>query len=169
MTFREKIPRRLVNPHPLLRREISVLAAGDCQQLIRNVNFVQRFVQANGMRVRDRRICIALNHQNRRQAGSNPQPVARSSGAIDDLQWGDIAWSSDDWILCSVAQNVNGCFKVRPDGSSRTQVSDGGPNCTPPGFEQSGDTDPGWSSDGKTIYSTRGLCHRSPSRRTGPV
>jgi Tol biopolymer transport system component len=94
--------------------------------------------------------------------GANPQPIARSSGAIDDMQWGDIAWSSDDWILFSVAQNVNGCFKVRtdkirPDGSSRTQVSDGGPNCTPPGFEQSGDADPGWSSDGKTIYSSRGF------------
>src|SRR5271165_3509020 len=37
--------------------------------------------------------------------GSNPQKVASSSGAIDDLQWGDIAWSPDDWILFSVAQN----------------------------------------------------------------
>jgi Tol biopolymer transport system component len=94
--------------------------------------------------------------------GSNPQKIASSSGAVNDLQWGDIAWSSDDWILFSVAQNVNGCFKVRtdkirPDGSSRTQVSDGGPNCTPAGFEQSGDADPGWSSDGKTIYSSRGF------------
>jgi len=94
--------------------------------------------------------------------GSNPQPIARSSGAINDMQWGDIAWSRDDWILFSVAQNVNGCFKVRtdkirPDGSSRTQVSDGGPNCTPPGAEQSGDADPGWSADSKTIYSSRGF------------
>jgi hypothetical protein len=72
---------------------------------------------------------------------ANPQPIARSSGAIDDLQWGDIAWSSDDSILFSVAQNVNGCFKartekIRPDGSSRTQVSDGGPNCAPPGLNR---------------------------------
>jgi len=94
--------------------------------------------------------------------GGNPQQIARESGSIDDLQWGDIAWSAEDWILFSVAQNVNGCFKVRtdkirPDGSSRTQVSDGGPNCTPAGFEQSGDADPGWSSDGKTIYSSRGF------------
>jgi hypothetical protein len=94
--------------------------------------------------------------------GSNPQKVASSSGAIDDMQWGDIAWSRDDWILFSVAQNVNGCFKVRtdkirPDGSSRTQVSDGGPNCTPAGAEQSGDADPGWSADSKTIYSSRGF------------
>jgi Tol biopolymer transport system component len=94
--------------------------------------------------------------------GSNPVAIAQSSGAVDDMQWGDIAWSSTNWILFSVAQNVNGCFKVRtdkirPDGTSRTQVSDGGPNCTPPGFEQSGDADPGWSSDGKTIFSSRGF------------
>jgi len=94
--------------------------------------------------------------------GTNLQQIARSSGAVDDMQWGDIAWSSTDWILFSVAQNVGGCFKVRidkirPDGSARTQVTDGGPNCTPPGFEQSGDADPGWSADGATIYSSRGF------------
>jgi Tol biopolymer transport system component len=94
--------------------------------------------------------------------GSHPQKVASATGAIDDLTWGDLAWSRDDWLLFTVAQNVNGCFKVRtdkirPDGSSRTQVSDGGPNCTPPGFEQSGDADPGWSADSQTIYSSRGF------------
>ncbi len=94
--------------------------------------------------------------------GSNPQKVATSSGAVDDMQWGDIAWSRDNWILFSVAQDLNGCFKVRtdklrPDGSSRTHVTDGGPNCTPPGAEQSGDADPGWSADSKTIYSSRGF------------
>jgi len=94
--------------------------------------------------------------------GSDPVLIAQSSNTVDDMQWGDIAWGPDDWILFSVAQNVNGCFKVRtdkirPDGSSRTQVSDGGPNCTPPGFEQSGDADPGWSPDGNTIYSSRGF------------
>jgi len=112
-----------------------------------------------------KRIALNVGHPNTiwtiNPDGSNPQQVASSSGAINDLQWGDI-WSSDDWILFTVAQNVNGCFKVRtdkipPDGSSRTQVSDGGPNCTPAGFEQSGDADPGWSSDGKTIYSSRGF------------
>ena len=36
-------------------------------------------------------------------------------------------------------------------------MSDGGPNCTPPGLEQSGDADPGWSADGATIYSSRGF------------
>jgi Tol biopolymer transport system component len=94
--------------------------------------------------------------------GSNAQKIATSSNTVDDMQWGDIAWSNDDWILFSVAQNVDGCFKVRtdkirPDGSSRTQVSDGGPNCTPPGAEQSGDADPGWSADSTTIYSSRGF------------
>ncbi len=97
-----------------------------------------------------------------RSDGSAPQKIATSSNTVDDMQWGDIAWSRDNWILFSVAQNVNGCFKVRtdkirPDGSSRTQVSDGGPNCTPPGAEQSGDADPGWSADSQTIYSSRGF------------
>jgi Tol biopolymer transport system component len=94
--------------------------------------------------------------------GSNPTPVARSGNTVNDKQWGDLAWSRENWLLFSVAQDVNGCFKVRtdkilPDGSQRTQVSDGGPNCTPPGLEQSGDADPGWSADGKTIYSSRGF------------
>lgn len=75
---------------------------------------------------------------------------------------GDLAWSSDDWILMVVPTEVGGCFKtgldkMRPDGSARTKVSDGGPNCTPMGMEQSGDADPGWSADGKTIYSSRGF------------
>jgi Tol biopolymer transport system component len=94
--------------------------------------------------------------------GSNPQLIAQPTGAADDLQWGDYAWSSDNWILFSVAQNTNNCFKVRldkmrPDGTSRTPVDDGGPNCTPPGMEQSGDADPGFSPDGQTIFSSRGF------------
>jgi Tol biopolymer transport system component len=94
--------------------------------------------------------------------GSNPQVIARPSGTPDDLVWGDFAWSSDDWILFTVGQNIDNCFKVRtdkirPDGTSRTQVTDGGPNCTPAGREQSGDADPGFSPDGKTIFSSRGF------------
>jgi len=94
--------------------------------------------------------------------GSNPQRIAVSSNTVDDRQWGDIAWSRDNWILFSVAQDVDGCFKVRtdkirPDGLSRTPVTDGGPNCTPPGAEQSGDADPGWSANSQTIYSSRGF------------
>jgi hypothetical protein len=94
--------------------------------------------------------------------GSSPMRVASASGVEDDLFWGDLAWSREDWLLFTVAQNVNGCFKVRtdkirPDGAHRTRVSDGGPNCTPPGREQSGDADPGWSADGETIYSSRGF------------
>jgi Tol biopolymer transport system component len=94
--------------------------------------------------------------------GTGQQLVAQPSGTLDDLRWDDFAWSSDNWILFTVAQNTNNCFKVRldkirPDGSSRTQVTDGGPNCTPPGLEQYGDSDPGFSADGQTIYSSRGL------------
>ena len=95
--------------------------------------------------------------------GSNPQIVAAASGAADDLLWGDIAWSSDNWILLVVGESVNGAFcksrvdKIRPDGSARTQVTDGGTSCTPPGTEAVGDADPGWSSDGSIIYSSRGF------------
>jgi Tol biopolymer transport system component len=94
--------------------------------------------------------------------GSNPQKVAAASGSVYDVKWGDVAWSHDNWILFVAAQNVNGCFKVqvdkiRPDGSSRTQMSDGGPSCSVPGIEPSGDADPGWSADSKTIYSSRGF------------
>lgn len=94
--------------------------------------------------------------------GSDMHLVGAPSGGLDDSRWGDFAWSSDDWILFSVAQFTNNCFKVRldkvrPDGADRTQVTDGGPYCTPNGWEQSGDADPGFSADGKTIYSSRGF------------
>ncbi len=95
--------------------------------------------------------------------GSNPHTVGSASGAADDWVWGDIAWSREDWILFVVGQTANGSFcnsrvdKMRPDGSERTQLTDGGSSCTPPGKEAIGDADPGWSSDGQTIYSSRGL------------
>jgi len=94
--------------------------------------------------------------------GTGQQLVAQPSGALDDEAWFDIAWSSDNWIYFVVKQNTNNCFKVRldkirPDGSARTQVTDGGPNCTPPNMEPYGDADPGISADGQTIYSSRGL------------
>lgn len=94
--------------------------------------------------------------------GSNDHLLGAPSGAVDDENWGDPAWSSDNWILFTVGQDTNNCFKVRldkirPDGTDRTQVTDGGPNCTPSGKEQSGDADPGFSADGKTIYSSRGF------------
>src|SRR5262245_8616241 len=94
--------------------------------------------------------------------GSHAHRVATPTGASDDLRWGDIAWSRDNWILFVVAQTAAGCFKtrvdkIRPDGRARTKVSDGGPNCTPQGAEQSGDADPGFSPDGMTIYSSRGF------------
>ena len=99
--------------------------------------------------------------------GSNTHPVGGPTGADDDQRWNDFAWSSDDWIVFTVGQTVNGCFnvrvdKIRPDGSDRTKVSGGGPNCTPPGREQSGDADPGVSADGKTIYSSRGFPYPPP-------
>lgn len=94
--------------------------------------------------------------------GSGRRHILDPVGPPDELTFGDIAWSSDDWILFAVAQDTAGCFKVRldkirPDGSARTRVTDGGPNCTPSGMEQSGDADPGFSSDGRTIYSSRGF------------
>ena len=94
--------------------------------------------------------------------GTGQQLVAQPSGALDDEAWFDIAWSSDNWIYFVVKQNTNNCFKVRldkirPDGSARTQVTDGGPNCTPPNMEPYGDADPGISADGQTVYSSRGL------------
>jgi Tol biopolymer transport system component len=94
--------------------------------------------------------------------GSDVKRVGSPSGAPDDLGWGDFAWSSDDWILFTVAENVDGCFKVRldkirPDGSARTKVTDGGPHCTPEGKEQCGDADPGFSADGQTIFTSRGF------------
>ena len=94
--------------------------------------------------------------------GSGQQLVAQPSGALDDLAWFDIAWSSDNWIYFVVKQTTNSCLKVRldkirPDGSLRTQVTDGGPNCTPPNMEPYGDADPGISADGQTVYSSRGL------------
>jgi len=99
--------------------------------------------------------------------GSGRRLIAMPSGTDDDRQWGDPAWSSDDWILFTVAQFTDGCFKVRldkmrPDGSSRTKVTDGGSDCTPPGKEQSGDSDPGFSADGKTIFSSRGFSNAPP-------
>ena len=95
--------------------------------------------------------------------GSKPAKVGGPSGTPDDLYWSDIAWSPQDWILFVVGENVNGCNKartdkIRPDGSARTQVSDGGTDCTPPGgMNPYGDSDPGWSADGLTIFSSRGM------------
>ena len=94
--------------------------------------------------------------------------IVEAKGPPDDLTFGDPAWSSDDWILFVVAQDTGDCFKaridkIRPDGTARTRVSDGGPSCTPPGKEQCGDADPAFSADGSTIYSSRGL----PTAPTG--
>jgi len=94
--------------------------------------------------------------------GTGKQVVGQPSGALDDLIWHDPLWSSDNWIYFVVEQNTNQCLKVRldkirPDGTLRTQVTDGGTNCTPPNMEPYGDADPGISADGQTIYSSRGL------------
>ncbi len=94
--------------------------------------------------------------------GSGAHEAARPGGDEKDLIWGDPAWSIDDWILMTVGEDRGGdCFKVRldkirPDGGNRTQVTDGGPYCTSPGKEQSGDADPAFSADGKTIFTSRG-------------
>jgi Tol biopolymer transport system component len=62
--------------------------------------------------------------------GTNPQLLLKPSGAPQEQNFGDTAWSSDNWILFSVGQTVENCFKVRldkirPDGSGRTQVTGG--------------------------------------------
>jgi Tol biopolymer transport system component len=108
--------------------------------------------------------------------GSEAHEVGRPSGSSLDFEWGDIAWSSQDWILFVVAENDanNTCFKtrldkIRPDGTERTQVTDGGPNCTPAGMEQSGDADPGFSADGATIYTSRGFPASPPGIPGGTV
>jgi hypothetical protein len=103
--------------------------------------------------------------------GSNVHRIGGPSGSADDQRWNDIAWSRDDWIVFTVGQTVNGCFnvrvdKIRPDGLDRTTVSSGGPYCTPPGREQSGDADPAVSADGKTIYNSRGFPYPRPAFRT---
>lgn len=99
--------------------------------------------------------------------GSDKRVVARVSGRPDDRHMSDFLWSRDNWIYFTVEQHIDGCFKVRidrirPDGSERTQITDGGPHCTPAGFEQSGDSDPGISPDGLTLYSSRGLPRSVP-------
>jgi Tol biopolymer transport system component len=99
--------------------------------------------------------------------GSNPRLVGAPGGGDDDQRWNDIAWSSDDWIYFTVGQTVAGCFnvridRIRPDGTGRERVTDGGPYCTPPGREQSGDADPGISADGRTVYSSRGFPYPPP-------
>lgn len=108
--------------------------------------------------------------------GSNGHEIGRPSGGNLDFQWGDIAWSSQDWILFVVAENNtnNTCFKtrldkIRPDGTQRTQVTDGGPNCTPAGMEQNGDADPGFSADGATIYTSRGFPASPPGIPGGTI
>lgn len=101
--------------------------------------------------------------------GSDAHEIARPARGNLDLFWGDIGWSSQDWILFVVAETgaSGACFKtrldkIRPDGTRRTQVTDGGPNCTPAGMEQSGDADPGFSADGTMIYTSRGFPYSAP-------
>lgn len=137
------------------------LATGRETQLTHSGNAVQGVWSLDGQRIAYlsyRKSALWIMHAD----GSHPQLVGQPSGALDDLTWGDLAWSRDNWLLFSVAQNTQHCFKVRldkmrPDGTARTQVTDGGPSCTPPGMEQSGDADPGFSADGKTIFSSRGF------------
>jgi Tol biopolymer transport system component len=106
--------------------------------------------------------------------GTQPREIGKATGSADDALWGDLAWSSDDWLVFVVGEEPTGpCFKtrldkIRPDGTERTQVSDGGSNCTPTGMEQSGDADPGISADGQTIYTSRGE-PRSPAGTSPPV
>ena len=94
--------------------------------------------------------------------GSGPHEIGHPTGADSDLTWGDLAWSSQNWILFVVGEKSDTCYKarldkIRPDGTGRTEVTDGGPNCVGPGLEQCGDADPGFSPDGNMIYTSRGF------------
>jgi hypothetical protein len=99
--------------------------------------------------------------------GSNATLLGQPSGAQSDLQWADPLWSSDNWIYFVVEQNINGCLNVRidrlrPDGTARTQITNGGTQCSLPNHEPAGDADPGISPDGSTLYSSRGLASDVP-------
>lgn len=99
--------------------------------------------------------------------GSERRRIGGPSGAPDDLAWGDWLWSVDDWIYFVAVEEIDGCRKsridrIRPDGSERTGITDGGPFCTPPGLEAVGDADPGISPDGRMLYSSRGLPESVP-------
>jgi Tol biopolymer transport system component len=140
---------------------VYTLATGQETRLTHNGIAVQPVWSPDGQRI------AYLSYQNAslwimHADGSQPMLLGQPSGRSDELTWGDLAWSRDDWVLFSVAQKIQNCFKVRldkirPDGTARTQVTDGGPFCTPPDMEQSGDADPGFSADGKTIFSSRGF------------
>jgi Tol biopolymer transport system component len=97
--------------------------------------------------------------------GSNAHEVAHPLGSNYDVVWGDIAWSAQNWIMFVVGQN-NGpgsninkarIDKIRPDGTQRTMVTDGGSDQSLPGLEPSGDADPCFSPDGSIIYTSRGF------------
>jgi dipeptidyl aminopeptidase/acylaminoacyl peptidase len=99
--------------------------------------------------------------------GTGRHPIAAPAGTPSDRSWGDLAWSSDDWIVFAVTEDISGCRKtrldkLRPDGSTRTQVTDGGRDCTPQGMELLGDADPAVSPDGRSVYSSRGLVRSLP-------
>jgi Tol biopolymer transport system component len=102
--------------------------------------------------------------------GSNAHEIAHPSGSDSDVLWGDVVWSSQNWIMFVVGQNsgpgsnINKARidKIRPDGTQRTQVTDGGPDPSAPGLEPSGDSDPCFSPDGSTIYSSRGFPYSPP-------
>jgi Tol biopolymer transport system component len=103
--------------------------------------------------------------------GSGDQFVVQGSASWQCCR--DIAWSSDNWLISVIHDDSNpACVrsridKFRPDGSQITQVSDGGPNCSVATYETAGDADPGFSADGKTIYSSRGFPKSPPGAPAG--
>jgi hypothetical protein len=62
----EESENSLLNVQVLVRRPTTVFSAGDRIKLVRHARGCERFVQANGMLIRDGRVGISLRSKNRR-------------------------------------------------------------------------------------------------------
>src|SRR5690242_2346261 len=62
----QKLPDRHVNAIALLGREAAMLAAGDRDQLVGHFELVERFMQRDRLRIRYRRVRIAVHGEDGR-------------------------------------------------------------------------------------------------------